>query len=101
VLDLNEVVADAERMLRRVIGEDITFLTQLAPAVSRVTADRGQIEQVLVNLVVNARDAMPAGGVLTVATADVKLSPADAAARGILPGAYVTILRSRYRRRDG
>jgi two-component system cell cycle sensor histidine kinase/response regulator CckA len=92
VLDLNEVVSDAERMLRRVIGEDITFLTQLAPAVSRVTADRGQIEQVLVNLVVNARDAMPAGGVLTVATADVNLSPADASARGILPGAYVTML---------
>jgi two-component system, cell cycle sensor histidine kinase and response regulator CckA len=91
VLDLNEVVADAERMLRRVIGEDITFVTQLAPAVSRVTADRGQIEQVLVNLVVNARDAMPTGGILTVATADVDLSPTEAAARGIMPGAYVTI----------
>jgi len=91
VLDLNEVVADAERMLRRVIGEDITFITQLAPAVARVTADRGQIEQVLVNLVVNARDAMPTGGVLAVGTADVCLSPADAAKRGIPPGAYVTI----------
>ena len=91
VLDLNEVVGDAERMLRRVIGEDITFVTQLAPTVSPVTADRGQIEQVLVNLVVNARDAMPAGGVLTVATADVDLSLAEASARGILPGAYVTV----------
>jgi PAS domain S-box-containing protein len=91
VLDLNEVVADAERMLRRVIGEDIAFITQLAPTVSRVTADRGQIEQVLVNLVVNARDAMPTGGVLTVATADVDVSAAEAAARGILPGGYVTI----------
>src|SRR5687768_15946544 len=91
VLDLNEVVSDAQRMLRRVIGEDITFVTELAPAVSRVTADRGPIEPALVNLVVNARDAMPAGGVLTVATADVDLSPGDAASRGILPGPYVTI----------
>jgi PAS domain S-box-containing protein len=91
VLDLNEVVAEAERMLRRVIGEDIMFVTELAPNVARVTADRGQIEQVLVNLVVNARDAMPAGGMLTVATADVDVSPLEAAKRGIPPGAYVTI----------
>jgi PAS domain S-box-containing protein len=91
VLDLNEVVGEAERMLRRVIGEDITFVTNLAPTVSRVTADRSQLEQVLVNLVVNARDAMPAGGVLTVATGDVDLSPGDAAARGLPPGAYVTL----------
>ena len=91
VLDLNEVVGEAERMLRRVIGEDIKFVTALAPTVSRVTADRGQIEQVLVNLVVNARDAMPAGGVLTVATADVSVSAADAADRGIAAGEYVTL----------
>src|SRR5689334_8814952 len=91
VLDLNEVVGEAERMLRRVIGEDITFVTELAPSISRVTADRGQIEQVLVNLVVNARDAMPAGGVLTVATGDVTLSAAGAAARGVVPGPYVTL----------
>jgi len=91
VLDLNEVVAEAERMLRRVIGEDIAFVTELAPTVSRVTADRGQIEQVLVNLVVNARDAMPSGGTLTVATRDVEVSAAEATARGIAAGAYVTL----------
>jgi two-component system cell cycle sensor histidine kinase/response regulator CckA len=91
VLDLTEVVAEAERMLRRVIGEDLTFVTELSPTLSRVTADRGQIEQVLVNLVVNARDAMPGGGVLTVATGDVTLSAAGAAARGVVPGPYVTL----------
>jgi len=91
VLDLTEVIAEAERMLHRVIGEDITFVTELAPTLSRVTADRGQIEQVLVNLVVNARDAMPGGGVLTVATGDVTLSAAGAAARGVMPGPYVTL----------
>ena len=67
-LALNEVVVEAERMLRRVIGEDVALVTELDDAVGDVTADRGQLEQVLMNLVVNARDAMPDGGRVTIAT---------------------------------
>jgi PAS domain S-box-containing protein len=67
VLDLNEVVADVHQMLRRLIGEDIEMVTLPNPAVGRVKADPGQIEQVLLNLAINARDAMPEGGRLTIA----------------------------------
>jgi two-component system, cell cycle sensor histidine kinase and response regulator CckA len=67
-LSLNEVVSDAERMLRRVIGEDVVLETRLEDGVGEVVADRGQLEQVLMNLVVNARDAMPDGGRVVIAT---------------------------------
>jgi signal transduction histidine kinase/ActR/RegA family two-component response regulator len=67
-LDLNAVVDDIQKMLGRLIGEQIELVVELSPALERVRADRSQVEQVLVNLVVNARDAMPRGGRLTIRT---------------------------------
>ena len=84
LLDLNAVVSDMERMLRRVLGEDIVLDTRLDPDLGFVRADHGQVEQVLMNLVVNARDAMPGGGRIIIETrnAEQTLAPdlaADAA----------------------
>jgi CheY-like chemotaxis protein len=73
VLDLNSVVANLERMLRRLIGEDIDLSASLAPDLGQVKVDPGQIDQVIINLIVNARDAMPAGGKLTIETANATL----------------------------
>jgi two-component system cell cycle sensor histidine kinase/response regulator CckA len=73
VLDLNEIVAGMEGMLQRIIGDDICVAVKLADELSPVEADRAQIERVILNLAANARDAMPAGGALTIETADVML----------------------------
>ncbi len=73
ILDLNAIVRNVEKMLRRLIGEDIEFSTSLESELANIKADQGQIEQVIVNLVVNARDAMPYGGKLRIETANVHL----------------------------
>ncbi|MGH9764447.1 MAG: ATP-binding protein, partial [Blastocatellia bacterium] len=73
VVDLNSIVKEAESILRRLIGEDIELVTSLAPAIAPVRADPTQIEQIIMNLAVNARDAMPEGGKLTIETDNVVL----------------------------
>ena len=91
-LDLNSVVSDMEKMLKRVIGEDISLTAVPAPMLALVRADRGQIEQVILNLVVNARDAMPRGGHLTVETAAITLDAGYAKTHpAVQPGSYVMI----------
>jgi signal transduction histidine kinase/CheY-like chemotaxis protein len=92
VLDINAVVSNLEKMLRRLIGEDIELKTRFAEQLSRVKVDPGQIEQVILNLAVNARDAMPQGGKLTLETANVELDEHYAQNRvGVVPGQYVQL----------
>jgi len=90
VLDINEVVTNVEKMLRRIIREDVQVRTVQAADIGAVRADPGQLEQVLLNLAVNARDAMPRGGHLTIETANADLDETYAAEHAVVvPGRYV------------
>ncbi|GAB4253515.1 response regulator [Deferrisoma sp.] len=92
VVDLNELVQEFEKMLRRLIGEDIVLDLDLRSDIGRVRVDPGQMEQVILNLAVNARDAMPDGGRLHIATAEADLDEAYAATHpGVEPGRYVLL----------
>lgn len=87
-LDLNELVVGVEEMLRRLIREDVELVVRVAAAPASVWADRGQLEQVIVNLVVNSRDAMPQGGRLTIAVTHVDLDAAQAGQFDLEPGGH-------------
>jgi PAS domain S-box-containing protein len=92
VLDLNHVVRDGEQILRRLIGETITMSVVLEPSLGQVRADQGQLSQVIMNLAVNARDAMPQGGELHIETYNKDITLAETKQhRGLTPGTYVVL----------
>jgi CheY-like chemotaxis protein len=92
VLDLNAIIEDLDKMLRRVIGENVELLTLLNGELGNVRTDPGQVEQVIMNLAINARDAMPHGGKLTIETANVELDEKYARNHiAVKPGHYVVL----------
>ena len=92
VVNVNAAIVDTEKMLRRLIGEDIEFITQLNPRTGSVRVDPGQLDQLIMNLAVNARDAMNAVGVLTISTSPVRVeADQEPPCAGMDPGAYVSI----------
>ena len=92
VVDLNELILNMDRMLRRIMGEDTEIVTFPGPDLGRVRVDPGQMEQVLINLAANARDAMPEGGKLIIESTDVVLDDSSVGQReGIAPGEYVRL----------
>jgi two-component system, cell cycle sensor histidine kinase and response regulator CckA len=92
VVDLSGIITGVENMLRRLIGEDVELTANSDPALGKVMVDPGQMEQLIVNLAVNARDAMPSGGRLTIETADVILDPSYASEHvGVIPGPHVML----------
>jgi two-component system cell cycle sensor histidine kinase/response regulator CckA len=91
VLDLNEALGTMTSLLRRIIGDDVELRTNLDPSLRRIRADRSQIEQVIMNLSLNARDAMPHGGKLVISTTNVELEDAQATTLGLTSGDYVLL----------
>ena len=91
VLDVNVIVGDFERMLRRLVGERIKVAVTCAPGLWQVRADPGEIGRAIMNLSLNARDAMPDGGTLAIETANVTLSEVDAPAQDLAPGRYAML----------
>jgi nitrogen-specific signal transduction histidine kinase len=91
LLDLNEVVQQMDRMLHRLIGEDIVLETHLAPALPPVKVDPSHIDQVILNLSINSRDAMPGGGRLVIETGVMELADDDAGNMGVAPGNYAML----------
>jgi PAS domain S-box-containing protein len=93
VLDLNASVREMERMLGRLLGEDVPLVTRLNARASRVKADPGQLEQVIMNLAVNGRDALPRGGILVIETTDARLTEEDSRRYpySVVPGPYVQL----------
>ena len=90
VMELGEVVADTQKLLVRVIGEDVRVRTRIDPDHTPVRIDPGQWSQVLLNLAINARDAMPGGGELDIATGRAQLDTSEAVQRGVSPGTYAS-----------
>ena len=102
ILDLKTIVAEAAKMLERLIGEDITLDIVPAQQIGTVKADRGQIERVILNLAVNARDAMPQGGKITIEIADVELDETNPTlSLHVAPGSLRHAEGDGYRMRDG
>src|SRR5262249_16806554 len=92
VLDLNKVVSETQRMLERLLGEDIEIGSIQEKSLGYVKADPGQIQQVLLNLAINARDAMPGGGQLTIETANVELDESYTSTHmNVKPGRYIML----------
>ncbi len=91
-IDVNQIVSEMDKLLRRLIGEDVQLVTQLAPGATPTFADPGQLEQIVMNLAVNARDAMPQGGALTIETAMIELGEDYALSRPeVDAGSYVVL----------